>query len=230
MSRRLCRAFTLIELLVVITIISVLLTIVLPALGRAREVSKQTFCAANLRQIHLALTLYQGDSSDYFPCRDDQNNAVWLWMGRGWRPLVTAYVGTAVRQDSVLWCPQDTAPHEKYQSTSYSYSLSFYHSSEQINTMTAVADTYQNPRASIGQRLGSVRLPALKILIAEWFSAHDPRDPAETWWSWKGSRNHLFADGHVLYLPASAIEPANDGVPDANLTRDGIRGFDCLNP
>jgi prepilin-type N-terminal cleavage/methylation domain-containing protein len=43
------RGFTLIELLVVVAIISVLIAILLPSLGRVKETARRTVCASNLR-------------------------------------------------------------------------------------------------------------------------------------------------------------------------------------
>lgn len=56
-----CRAFTLIELLVVIAIISLLAAILLPVFASAREKARQTTCLSNLKQLGLAISLYQQD-------------------------------------------------------------------------------------------------------------------------------------------------------------------------
>jgi prepilin-type N-terminal cleavage/methylation domain-containing protein/prepilin-type processing-associated H-X9-DG protein len=58
------RAFTLIELLVVISVIVLLMTILLPALGRARESGKRTVCLSNLKTLQLAWGMYADSNND----------------------------------------------------------------------------------------------------------------------------------------------------------------------
>lgn len=60
-------AFTLVELLVVIGIIALLIAILMPVLGRAREASNRVKCAANLHNLGIAVTQFANDHKSYFP-------------------------------------------------------------------------------------------------------------------------------------------------------------------
>jgi prepilin-type N-terminal cleavage/methylation domain-containing protein len=58
------KAFTLIELLVVISIIAILMAIMLPALGRARDSARRIQCASNQRTLYTAMGMYATDWND----------------------------------------------------------------------------------------------------------------------------------------------------------------------
>lgn len=65
-STRVARAgFTLMELLIVIAIITLLVTLLLPSLGRSREVSRRATCTANMRQMGVAHAGYSWDFKGY---------------------------------------------------------------------------------------------------------------------------------------------------------------------
>jgi prepilin-type N-terminal cleavage/methylation domain-containing protein/prepilin-type processing-associated H-X9-DG protein len=228
------QGFTLIELLVVISIIAAILALLIPGLGRAKNLARRTQCASNLHQIDVAMHLYTGSNNDTYPAAQDPITPpnIWLWMGRGFRKFITPHLGGHIdaKKPSVLLCPTDKTAPVKWESTSYSYSMTFYHSPEQIdmdNIVDFTTDT-NSIKPPMPQKLVNVAKPAGKIIIGEWLSNHRPITNSNDmgWWSRQGKRNYLFADGQVHFLDANDIRPAHDGNPNPNLTINGIRGID----
>jgi prepilin-type N-terminal cleavage/methylation domain-containing protein/prepilin-type processing-associated H-X9-DG protein len=75
-------AFTLIELLVVVAIIAVLIAILLPSLGRARNNAKLASCASRLRQWGMAINMY-AQAWDNWIMNKDPSGTTWVSVGGG---------------------------------------------------------------------------------------------------------------------------------------------------
>jgi prepilin-type N-terminal cleavage/methylation domain-containing protein/prepilin-type processing-associated H-X9-DG protein len=70
------KGFTLIELLVVIAIIALLISILLPSLSRARELSKRLVCASNIKGIGTSCKIYANENSEKWPVPPFKQSAI----------------------------------------------------------------------------------------------------------------------------------------------------------
>lgn len=75
------KAFTLIELLVVISIIAVLVSLLIPALGKAKDQAKKVYCSSNLRSLTIAVSMYARSNVDETPYSTNR-----FEVPNGWAP------------------------------------------------------------------------------------------------------------------------------------------------
>lgn len=107
--------FTLIELLVVIAVIAMLIGILLPVLRLTRQQAKVAACGSNLKQLALALIMYEQNNEtfpygfDYHsmvkPPRGYVGNAIYDKMGWWWFHFLANIMEQDFAEGTTLWCP-----------------------------------------------------------------------------------------------------------------------------
>ncbi|OGV50464.1 MAG: hypothetical protein A2017_01530 [Lentisphaerae bacterium GWF2_44_16] len=113
--------FTLVELLIVISVIIILISLLLPALGKAKAKAQEIICLGNLRQCGIGIIQYCNDNNGWTPC------AYRPWSSQQWgRWLIsldylpgndpTALLG----KSSIIVCPSQY-PYGKYLHLNYTY-------------------------------------------------------------------------------------------------------------
>ena len=144
--------FTLLELLVVVFIIALLLSMLLPALSRAKGVAQRIHCVNSLRQLELALTMYSHEHEDQFPPRRNHPNR-WIDL------LKPYYVET-----NLLACPAKRAEEITKHSYLFNSFNDYFERALSSNDFTTMYMTHAWPH---GMKEEAVPDPSSTIVFGE---------------------------------------------------------------
>jgi prepilin-type N-terminal cleavage/methylation domain-containing protein/prepilin-type processing-associated H-X9-DG protein len=169
------RAFTLVELLVVLAIIAMLASLLLPALGRAKEEARATVCLGNLHQIGIALQVYVSENNNKMPVMRDVSTVAAI-AATNTLPAIGQALASQLGNTNVLHCPSDL--QQLFETTGSSYHW---------NSLLNGKDADRLTMFSI--RFGLSETP----VVCDKDAFHQARGP-------KKSVNYLYADGHIKNL------------------------------
>jgi prepilin-type N-terminal cleavage/methylation domain-containing protein len=222
-----CHAFTLIELLVVIAIIAILAALLLPALARAKAQAKQTACLSNMRQIGLALIMYEGDNGILPPnavsVEDFMNPAAPGWSNNCLY-AISFYLQGNLRQSTMVYmCPSATLGVGDF---------------AQYNPTTNSGTSYMPNGVVMERKLSDVPMPSAVVFMQEslYLVSYSSLRPGEfgpeygicpgqyTYWHYNDGTleeystthfnggNLIFTDGHVEFRWANNIRSSDFGL------------------
>ena len=206
--------YTLIEVLVVIAVVSLLMAVLLPVLGKARELTKRTVCRSNLRQVAVGYLTYLESNDGTFYSGLNHSFDYGGWQGNGWARRRPVNAGLMLPIDAnendarVFKCPSRVgARHYASRGNSYKANPLL---ADWTRLPKGTGDSWTEIMSRISShygeslKLSQVYQPARHLWIGdfEWF---DRSDPSVRWCPVSGhGRPHYynlaFVDGHVDYV------------------------------
>jgi len=210
------RAFTLVELLVVMAVVSLLMAILLPALGKCRVLARRVICRSNIRQIYIGWQVYFEGNNQQIYTGVNANVEFGGWQGRGgfaaYRPI-NRYLDMDSNSECsarVFLCPADSGgilsrpPQEK----AYQYYGNSYQANPLLVWPPPASGQFAKLYREIAERTPEltrteVSEPARLLFYGDcnWVTQWNPAFPIGVDWHGKaGHYNLAFFDGHTDLL------------------------------
>lgn len=244
------RGFTIVEVLVVAGVIAILLSLLLPALAKAKEAARQAKCLTQVRNHQQLIFMYAmsyddqvpyiwskvGAPPDEIPHPPPQGSPDWyLMISSLWQaPLMDAFDGNGIHE--TLFCPSNTERHhmieslrdagipnlEQLQGTrNYSLSNALFLDPEALDPDEP---NWESPRFYVPRRLGEILFPSDKVFLFDNTLYHDPQ------WQRLGvyalppyNRIAGFSDGSAIMLNTAELIPGLIMNPTGDADHDRIR-------
>ena len=221
------RGFTLVELLVVIGIIALLISILLPALNRAREAANEIKCLSNLRQLGIATLMYNTENRGHYPGPAvTQQVDDWLFWEKT-RNLNESALARYLRSGGrsqvspqYFLCPSDNLDAHADPEYRYSYSVNWmiFEPRDYNNKPTVTATWFDAYSSSAFQRptltFNKIHHPDHVIMILD----EDGQTLDDGCWA----PQHYYADGHNL------LSNRHDKRSEQSKDRNAGRGNVCF--
>ncbi len=231
--------FTLVELLVVVAIIALLLGILLPALSKARQIAQQVVSASNMRQIGLAIHMFQDEHDGWFPQTTHGNPNI----SQSWIYTLAPYLSDAERAEDpdnpgeMIWeigrvrvCPRDPKAEQRMENSASSYMLNEWIAVPHVGPFGDIDESQSFTRRQSLERptetyvlfVGATRWGA--NVTADHTHSRSWNDWSTVTWDIStdrygangspqfldGSSNYLFADTHVEEIQAPKLKKVID--------------------